>query len=249
MVATLRYYPGVLTGLIGEQTLVAVPVGVEHLRAALAVWNYCEVSAVALFGKMNGGGTTTPSSKLLEAIKIKPGILRSELWDVVGHKIRAEELTAALNALEITGQAYHQTEGRREVWFPGGKPDGGNPEVATGPDDSPVHVSTFYLPPDEGVQNEGEDSALHCSGDFVNELVASRPVEQEEGGNVVSPVDPSRLLGDIQRAGGRVWKLEGGILLTEGVSAEHAAAIDANPQAVVNELLTEAEWEAEMRAM
>jgi hypothetical protein len=153
----------------------ATAIGVEHLRAALAVWNYCEASAVALFGKMNGGGTTILSSKLLQAIRIKPGILRSELWDVVGHKLKAEELTASLNSLEITGQAYHQTEGRREMWFPCGKAEGGKPEAASGPDDSPVRVSTFHLPPDEGVQTEGEDSTLHCFDDFVTELAASRP--------------------------------------------------------------------------
>jgi hypothetical protein len=138
------------------------------------------------------------------------------------------------------------------MWFPRGKTEGENPEKATDTGNSPVCVSTFHLPPAEGVQTEGEDSALHCSGDFVTELAASRPAgtsEQKRERGVVPPIDPSRLLRDIQRAGGRVWKLEGGILMTEGISVEHAAAIEADPQAVVSELLTDAEWEAEMRAM
>jgi len=105
----------------------ATEIGLPHLRAGLAVWAYCEATAMSLF---SGAGTPLPpsslSEKLLQAIGIKPGILRSELWEVAGRNIRAEELDGDLNGLEAGGRAYREmvpTGGRRaEAWFPGERP-------------------------------------------------------------------------------------------------------------------------------
>ena len=44
-------------------------------------------------------------------------------------------------------------------------------------------------------------------------------------------------------------KLSGGHLLAEGVPPHLQAALDADPGAVADALLTDAEWEAEMRGM
>jgi len=111
----------------------AVAIGIEHLRAGLAVWAYCERSAMLIFGK--GEGTTPPSppslsEKLLQAIDIKPGILKTELWSVVGHKVKAVELADALTGLEASGRAHRKLEGRGERWYPGegGTVEGGRVE-------------------------------------------------------------------------------------------------------------------------
>jgi hypothetical protein len=115
-------------------------ISLNHLEAALALWAYCEASARFLFKPDNKPLPLSVKSeeplwlRLLKAISDKPGVSRTGLRDVAGHKMAAGELDAALSDLEGRGLA-HQREckpeggGRpAECWFPGpgpSPPDGG----------------------------------------------------------------------------------------------------------------------------
>jgi hypothetical protein len=74
----------------------------EHLRAALAVWNYCEESARRIFGDGRGvdsGGASEPEPlhvRLLDAIVRQPGINRRGLHEATGNRIKAADMDHAL---------------------------------------------------------------------------------------------------------------------------------------------------------
>ena len=162
-------------------------IDVCHLKAGLAVWDYCEASARDSFGEGEGEETTTLSSlpkKLIDAIRMKPGILRTELWDLCGHKMKAEELASALAHLESSDLAFTFTEGRGEKWYPSGfASPSDDPKEAGGRVEGGSSFS-FILP-------SGEDS----TGGMV------------EGG-ILEEAAPST------NGGGRVESVEGGILET-----------------------------------
>ena len=106
---------------------------VEHLRAALAVWDYCEASARLIFG----GGLLTATApdplavRLLNAITASPGISRTGLREIAGHKVKVEEIENALAWLEAQGLAHRgqcpgDGPGRKaECWWPGAEPPPG----------------------------------------------------------------------------------------------------------------------------
>lgn len=114
--------------LDGSQT-----VGGEHLRAALAVWGYCEASARRIFGEGINNKTTTPAEeplalRLLNAIQARPGINRTGLHDATGRHARAEEIDRALAWL-LAQELAHPRECRpegggrvAECWHPGPAP-------------------------------------------------------------------------------------------------------------------------------
>jgi hypothetical protein len=101
----------------------------EHYRAAFAVVEYCRSSAKMLFGGQQTAEADPLWLRLLNAIGKAPGINRTGLRDVAGHKVKAEEIEEALGKLEAQGMAYKQMirpegGGRpAECWFPG-KPEG-----------------------------------------------------------------------------------------------------------------------------
>jgi hypothetical protein len=108
-------------------------IGVDHLRAALAVWRYCEASAKLIFTKSdsinNNTTTNTQESlavRLLNAIDARPGFSRTELWDVAGHKVTASEMDQALVWLTTQALAHSRSEGegwaRCERWYSGANP-------------------------------------------------------------------------------------------------------------------------------
>jgi hypothetical protein len=102
---------------------------VPHLKAALAVWEWCRRSASALFGSPL---PTTPTPEpdplwlsLLNAITASPGVSRSELVIAFRRQGNAEVIGQALNSLRSNGQAharYTQSPNggpKRECWYPG----------------------------------------------------------------------------------------------------------------------------------
>jgi hypothetical protein len=113
-----------LYALLGGSAIIQI----EHLRAALAVWDYCEASARLIFG----GGLATPTQeplavRMLNAITASPGINRTGLREVAGHKVPAEDIEKALAWLEAQGLAHRgecgEGPGRKpECWWPGPKP-------------------------------------------------------------------------------------------------------------------------------
>ncbi len=113
-----------------------------HLRAALAVWDYCRESAQSLFGQVPGrvaaGNTLVPEPdplflRLLNAITSTPGVTRSELLRTF-RADKADAIGVGLEGLRAKGLAYPkmvqgEAGGRpAECWYPGaGGGSGGEP--------------------------------------------------------------------------------------------------------------------------
>ena len=99
-------------------------VKVEHLQAALAVWDYCERSAKYIFGTALGNRT---ADTLLAALRqsAEVGLTRTEMLHNVFNKNKAaNEITDALRLLHDNGLAQRRDDpgneaGRMiECWFP-----------------------------------------------------------------------------------------------------------------------------------
>jgi hypothetical protein len=106
-------------------------IGAKHLRAALAVWERCRAAAQTLFGTplVNAKLSNPLWLSLLNAITLTPGVNRTALREVAGHKTPAEEIEAALSYLKASGLAHSrmlQAEGGgrpAECWWPGPAPE------------------------------------------------------------------------------------------------------------------------------
>jgi hypothetical protein len=89
-------------------------VRLADLRAALALWRYCEDSARHIFGAKLGDHV---ADRLLEALREKPdGLTRSEMRATLGNRIPGERIETALDLLR--GHGLARTE-RRQT---GGRP-------------------------------------------------------------------------------------------------------------------------------
>ncbi|HWI96350.1 MAG TPA: DUF3987 domain-containing protein [Solirubrobacterales bacterium] len=94
-------------------------VRVEHLRAALAVWDYCERSARYIFGERLGDETT---DSILAKLRVAgpAGLSRTEIRDLFKRHKAGSEIESALSTLASLGlamQGTRQTDGRpAETW-------------------------------------------------------------------------------------------------------------------------------------
>jgi hypothetical protein len=94
-------------------------VRVEHLRAALAVWDYCLQSAKYIFGDAIGDSV---ADRIREALEVAggDGLTRTGLSELFKRHIPSEQIAQALSALSRLGLAESsriETEGRSiEVW-------------------------------------------------------------------------------------------------------------------------------------
>ena len=101
---------------------------VEHLKASLAVWEYCKQSARLLFGQPSQTEAKPEPLwlRVLNTITQRPGISRSELLRAF-RSVSAEELDALLVCLEAKKLANRNMvrHGGRplEQWYPGGIPN------------------------------------------------------------------------------------------------------------------------------
>lgn len=92
-------------------------VGVAHLNAALAVWNYCFASAEFIFG-----GLSAMARDIYERLRVTfHGELdRTSLFGSTGRHVRAEDLSGALLELSRYGLAMSRKEATlgapRELW-------------------------------------------------------------------------------------------------------------------------------------
>jgi hypothetical protein len=96
-------------------------IGVEHLHAALAVWQYCEASARYVFGGTLGGSV---ADVILAALQQEDGagMTRTQIRDLFGRHRKSAEIDAALALLATTGKAKcitgDVTGGRRaQLWI------------------------------------------------------------------------------------------------------------------------------------
>jgi hypothetical protein len=101
--------------LLDESELIRV----EHLQAALALWDYCERSAKYIFGSALGDPT---ADDILKALRDNPkGMDRTGIREYFSRNKSSDEIGNALQTLLEGGLARREkqeTTGRpREVWF------------------------------------------------------------------------------------------------------------------------------------
>ena len=97
----------------------ASQISVQHLKAALAVWRYCEQSATCIFGDVLGDPV---ADEILEALRRSPaGLTRNEIRDHFDRNKPSSEIARALGVLFRAGCArfvQEPTNGRPiERWF------------------------------------------------------------------------------------------------------------------------------------
>jgi hypothetical protein len=82
--------------------------GRERLRAALAVWDYCEASARYVFGNATG----VPVAGRMEAeLEAQPGgLTKTDLMHLFKKHKGSEEIERSLSQLERHGRIHKRTE-------------------------------------------------------------------------------------------------------------------------------------------
>jgi Protein of unknown function (DUF3987) len=98
----------------------ATNIGLPHIEAALAVWEYCEASAAHIFGASLGDPV---ADEILRALQCagREGMSRTAISDLFGRNRSADRIGAALGLLTARGRAkaeVKQSGGRpTEIWF------------------------------------------------------------------------------------------------------------------------------------
>ena len=98
----------------------AKQIDVVHLRAALALWKYCEASAKFIFGDLLGDPV---ADAILLALRRQgdDGLSRNDIYEMFGRNKSKSAITDALQKLFTAGKAtkYKRGNGRgrpEEVW-------------------------------------------------------------------------------------------------------------------------------------
>jgi hypothetical protein len=106
---------GLIYALLDQSQLVRV----EHLTAAVAVWEYAEQSAVCIFGDSTGDPLADDILALLR--KTRDGVTRTNIREMVGRNLPANRIGQSLGLLLKMGLARfdrQDTGGRpSELWF------------------------------------------------------------------------------------------------------------------------------------
>ena len=90
-------------------------IGVPHLRAALAVWEYCEASAAFIFGDSLGDAVADDILRALQRAG-SAGLTRTAIRDLLGRHQSADRIGASLALL------LNKNLARAEVGDTGGRP-------------------------------------------------------------------------------------------------------------------------------
>lgn len=96
----------------------ATAIGLAHLEAALALWEYAERSARWVFGDSLGDPL---ADDIYRALQQQPGgLTRSQVGDLFSRNRRSKDIGQALERLAATGRVHaerHQQQGRpAELW-------------------------------------------------------------------------------------------------------------------------------------
>jgi hypothetical protein len=98
----------------------AADIRLEHLKAALALWQYAEASAEWIFGDSLGDAVADQVLQLIRAAG-PSGVNRTDMHNALGRHVPAHRLTLALESIQATGRAVVktvETGGRpAQVWM------------------------------------------------------------------------------------------------------------------------------------
>jgi hypothetical protein len=92
-------------------------VGEAHLRAALAVWDFCARSTAALFGRRIGH---TAAQNILATVRAEGKMTRTELHRALGYHVGSADIEEGLSILQQIGviRCYEEkTPGRPRQWI------------------------------------------------------------------------------------------------------------------------------------
>ncbi len=108
-----------LAGLYAVMDL-SKAIELEHLEAALGLWDYAEASALYVFGDATGDPV---ADQIVEALRAtgKEGMTRTEISNLFGRNKKAEHINGALTLLLKAGRIRREqveTKGRAaERWY------------------------------------------------------------------------------------------------------------------------------------
>jgi hypothetical protein len=91
---------------VGDDT-VRAHIDVAHLEAAMAVWAYCEASAIRIFG--DSLGDPLADDILLALRQCHEGMTRTEIYNLLGRHRSSDQIAAALRMLLQAGRANFET--------------------------------------------------------------------------------------------------------------------------------------------
>lgn len=82
-------------------------VSVDHLAAALALWDYAEKSALTIFGELSGNPTA--DRIMAELGKSPDGLSETEIYNLLGKHKSAAEIDTTMSVLQATGKVQPET--------------------------------------------------------------------------------------------------------------------------------------------
>jgi hypothetical protein len=130
---------------------------VEHLRAAIAAWSYCEASATFVFGESLGDPVADELLDLLRASL--EGMTRTEIRDAFQRHQDAARISAALKSLQASGLVERAAPA----------PTGGRPAERW----KAVREKRQKRPKDESKESHQASGAKSAANAFVNSLITS----------------------------------------------------------------------------
>jgi hypothetical protein len=110
---------GLVYALLDEANTIGEP----HMRAAMALWDYCHDSAEFVFGRRLGSRTADSTLRYLRNAHPN-GLAKAELFDLFNRNVSAADLDAALDflrrrnlAASVIGESSKRGGRKEERWF------------------------------------------------------------------------------------------------------------------------------------
>ena len=200
---TLRL--SMLYALLDGVAVIEVP----HLKAAAAVWRYCEESARLIFAEGQGETADPLEQLLLLTIRQEPGINRRGLHRAIGGHLPAKAIVESLARMRDRGQIRCEmvaTGGRpSECWFPDSAPQPvviapPKPEMQN-PVEAPQGVAVATPEPAMFVEPEPMATAVELSlSELFDAVTAIGGTFRNDGNAVVVDAPPEMISPDVTAA-------------------------------------------------
>jgi hypothetical protein len=197
-------------------------IDVQHLEAAIAVWNYAEASARLIFSQAEEMDPL--ETVLLEKITASPGINRKSLHKALGGHVKAEAMVKALGSLAGQDKVRSQmvpTGGRRsECWWPVLTP-GALPLTVDSADDAPPDANERTKSDTSGQADQSQDSSFVRSGDaHAGGSTNGQPSNGKAHSGTGRPLSLAELFTEVQKLNGRIVRSSDGTFTVEGLERE-----------------------------